>query len=83
MTTAYRPDVTDKQQDVLEAAAFENGIPVHEDGEVRVVAKGNDGAPERVAHNPVANHINSNAGVVMPANDTPGRFPSDQQGRKG
>jgi hypothetical protein len=77
--------VTDKQQDVLEAAAFENGIPVHEDGEVRVVAKGNDGAPERVAHANTGSgvDIEKNAGVVMPASDTPGRFPSDQQGRKG
>ena len=77
---SYRANVTDKQQNVLEAAAFENGIPVHEDQEVRVIVKA-EGATERVAHSPVANHINSNAGVVMPASDVPNRFLSDQQGK--
>ena len=79
---AYRQNPTDRQQDVLEAAAFENGIPVHEDQEVRVVAKGNDGAPERVAHDPVPNHINSNGGVVMPWDDKPGKFVAETQGRR-
>jgi hypothetical protein len=78
---SYRANVTDKQQNVLEAAAFENGIPVHDNGEVKVIVTGAEGGTERVAHSPVANHIGSNAGVVMPIGDVPGRFVETQQGK--
>ena len=77
---SYRANVTDRQQDVLEAATFENGIPVHEDQKVRVIIKV-EGATEWVAHAVPENHINTNAGVVMPFGDVPGRFVSDQQGK--
>ena len=77
---SYRANVTDKQQNVLEASQFENGIPVFEDAKTRVVMKA-EGGSERVAHSPVANHINSNAGVVMSHDDVPGRFLDAQQGK--
>lgn len=80
---AYRADVTDKQQDVLEAATFENGIPVHEDSKIRVIVKKNGAAEERVAHADTGSgvDIGKNAGVVMPASDVTSRFESDTQGK--
>ncbi len=77
---SYRANVTDKQQNVLEAAQFENGIPVFEDATTRVIVKA-EGGTERVAHSPVANNIGKNAGVVMPHDDVPGRFLDAQQGK--
>jgi hypothetical protein len=77
---SYRANMTDKQQDVLEAAAYENGIPVQEDQKTRVIIKA-EGGTERVAHATPANHIGSNAGVVMPHDDVPGRFLAEQQGK--
>jgi hypothetical protein len=78
---SYRANVTDRQQDILEAAAFENGVPVHEDHVVRVIAEGNDGGAQKTNHSAVANHIGDNAGVVMPDKDTPGRFVENLQGK--
>ena len=78
---SYRSNLTDKAQSELEAAQFENGVPVFEDNKTRVIVKGAEGGTERVAHSATANHINSNAGVVMPCADVPGRFLSEQQGK--
>lgn len=80
---SYRANVTDKQQNVLEAAAFENGIPVHDDGEIKVIVTGAEGGTERVAHAVTGSgvDINKNAGVVMPIGDVPGRFVETQQGK--
>lgn len=80
---SYRANVTDKQQNVLEAAAFENGVPVHDDGKIRVIIEGAEGGTERVAHAVTGSgvDIKNNAGVVMPISDVPGRFVETQQGK--
>jgi len=72
--STYRKNPTDLQQNVLEDATFEGGIPVHVDQEIRVVVKENSGV-ERVAHavGPVVS-IGVNAGVSMPWDDAPGKF---------
>ena len=79
---SYRVNVTDREQNILEAAAFENGIPVHDNAQIKVIAEGNQTGTERVAHSAVANHINSNAGVVMPLSDQPGRFTEVLSGKR-
>ena len=76
----FRENVTDRQQDVLENAAFEGGVPVHEDGETRVVAKGNQTGTQRTAH--ASGSIRSGAGVMMPWDDKPGKFEEVTQGKK-
>lgn len=73
-----RSNVTDREQDQFEEATFDGGIPVFEessDGLVvtRVIAKGLDGSPERVAYD-TSNRIGSNAGVVMNPADHYTRF---------
>ena len=75
----YRADVTDQEQSKLEEATFEGGIPVFEAGKTRVVAKGADGATQRTAN--AGTNIGSNAGVIMPASDTPNRFVEETQGK--
>ena len=75
----FRADVTDRQQDILENAAFEGGSPVHVDGEIRVVAKGAQTGSQRVAH--AAGSIRSGSGVIMPHDDKPGRFEDVTQGK--
>jgi len=79
----YRANPTDKQQDVLETAAFEAGVPVFEDDKTRVIAKGADGATEKTAHQVTTGSVNlgKNAGVVMPIGDVPNRFAEDTQGK--
>jgi hypothetical protein len=79
----FRPDVTDKQQDVLENAAFEGGVPVHVDDEIRVVAKGNQTGTQRTAHAVTGSgvDIKKNAGVMMPWDDKPGKFEEVIQGK--
>ena len=76
---AYRANVTDRQQDILERAQFESGIPVHEDEKVRVVANGAQTAKQRVADAGSAHR--SNAGVIMSHDDEPNRFLSEQVGK--
>lgn len=66
----YRSNVTNKEQDVLENAEFEAGVPVFDDGKTRVISKARGGA-QRVAHGATRA---SNAGVVMPDSDKPGAF---------
>lgn len=72
----YRANVTDQNQSVLEGATFEHGIPVFTDDKTRVIAKGQDGAAEKTAHQVTTGSVNigKNAGVVMPPSDKPGRF---------
>ena len=63
----YRTNVTDAQQDDLELATFEGGVPVFKQAsDTKVIAKGLDGSPERTIGK-----------VVVPWNDNPGRFDDD------
>jgi hypothetical protein len=59
----YRTDVTNKQQQVIEDAEFENSVPVFMNGKTRVVIRGNNGGAERDV-----------GGVVVPADDKVGCF---------
>ena len=74
-----RTNITDRQQDQLEEATFEGGIPVHEDQKIRVVAKGADGAPQRTSN--AGTDLRDNAGVVMAHDDTYNRFVEATQGK--
>lgn len=78
---AYRANVTDKQQNQLEEATFEGGIPVFEDRETRVVGKEARGGTMRVIGANSGVPANSSSGVVIPHDDLPGSFPSDTIGR--
>ena len=65
-----RQNPTDREQDILEQAEFDGGIPVHTgDGVTRVRVKAR-GAVER-----------NIAGVVTESSDPVGSFPSDTIGR--
>ena len=75
----YRANVTNKQQDVLEEATFEGGVPVFDDGTTKVVAKGAQTAAQKTSN--AGTNIQSNAGVVMPHDDNPGRFVENTQGK--
>ena len=81
--STFRVDVTDRQQDILEDAAFEGGSPVHVDGEIRVVAKGAQTGTQRVNHAVTGSGVDiaKNAGVVMSHDDKPGRFEDVTQGK--
>jgi hypothetical protein len=59
----YRENVTDKEQQVIEDAEFENSVAVFVDAKTRVVPKGNGGGAERDI-----------GGVVVPASDKVGSF---------
>ena len=72
MSAGYRSNLTDQSQSDIERAEFAGGIPIFKHGKTRVIAKGADGSPERVAKD---GHIRKNAGVVMPHSDKPGKFP--------
>lgn len=79
---AYRKNVTDLGQTVLETQTFSDGIPVHTGyDETKVVAKGRDGSPQRTQN--AGTNLGSNAGVIMNADDQPNRFMSDLIGRHG
>jgi hypothetical protein len=79
MAAVFRADVTDKEQTDLENAEFENSVPVFMNDETRVVIKGNYGGAERVAH--TTGELHKNAGVVMPADDKPGKFTEETIGK--
>jgi hypothetical protein len=70
----YRKNPTDKNQNEIEGAAFEQGVPVFTDDKTRVVAKGLQTAPLRTAHSSAQGGERNNAGVVMPPSDKPGKF---------
>jgi len=73
---SYRANVTDRSQTVLETAQFEDGIPVHENSVTRVVARGNQTGVQKT--NNAGATIPSNAGVVFPWDDKPGKFMEGQ-----
>jgi hypothetical protein len=74
-----RKNITNREQDQLEEATFEGGVPVHAgDGETKVIVK-DLGAAARTANS--GTDIRNNAGVVLPHDDKPGRFQGDTQGR--
>ena len=77
----YRKNPTDQQQSVLEATAFNAGIPVFEDAKTRVVANGAKGATEKTAHRSSEGGMARNAGVVMPIADVPNSFANELQGK--
>jgi hypothetical protein len=74
-----RKNITDREQDQLEEATFEGGIPVQIDGTQRVITKGRQGGTERTANDGQVQQ--KNAGVVMPHDDKPGRFVEETQGK--
>lgn len=67
----YYANVTDKQQDVREQAAFEGGVPVFEDAKTRDIAKGNQTGTQKTMN--AGTNIRNNNGVIMPWDDKPGR----------
>jgi len=74
-----RANITDREQDQLEEATFEGGIPVQIDQTQRVITKGRQGGTERTANDGEIQQ--KNAGVVMPHDDVPGRFVENQIGK--
>ena len=62
----------------VETAQYESGIPVHEDGKVRVVVKQNS-AVAKVSAASGAEY--PNAGVVVPHDDRPGKFMENLMGK--
>jgi len=75
----YQSDVTDQDQSKREEAQFEGGAPVFDDAKTRVVPKGAQTAPLKTANS--GSTIRSNAGVVMPHDDAPGRMAEETQGK--
>ena len=76
----YRTNVTNKQQDVIEQAEFEGGIPVFDDDTTKKISKGApQAATERTAN--AGTDLRQNAGVVMPHDDVPNRFVETTQGK--
>ena len=78
MPASARSNITNRQQDQLEEAEFDGGVPVFKDGSqgaavTRIIAKGLYGSPEKVAYD-TTNRIGSNAGVVMNPSDHFARF---------
>lgn len=65
----YRTDVTNKEQQVIEDAEFENSVPVFMNGKTRVVVKGAGGAERDVG------------GVVTPASERVGCFCEETVGK--
>ena len=75
-----RSNVTDRQQDQLEEAQFEGGVPVFDDGKTKVISKN---APQAAAQRTAnaGTNLYKNAGVVMPHDDQPGRMVEETQGK--
>jgi len=74
----YIANVTNKNQDERELAAFEGGAPVFVDDKTRVVAKGAQTGAERTMN---GGTLRSNNGVVMPYSDRPGLDINELQGK--
>jgi len=68
-TPTYRENVTNKGQQVIEDAEFENSVPVFMNSKTRVVVKAAGGAERDVG------------GVVIPASDKFGSFTEATQGK--
>jgi len=77
----FRTNVTNKQQNDLEEATFEGGVPVFADAERRQVNKQMRGGASRVIGASGGTPASSSSGVVIPHDDQPGRFLSDTVGR--
>jgi hypothetical protein len=67
--STFRENVTDKEQQDIENAEFENSVAVFQDGKTRVVTK-SQGAAERDI-----------GGVVFPCSDKVGSFTEQTIGR--
>jgi hypothetical protein len=67
--SSFRENVTDKEQEDLETATFDSGVPVFTDEKTRVVSRGRGGAEREIG------------GVVVPASDKIGTFESDTIGK--
>jgi hypothetical protein len=78
---SYRTNPTDKQQNEIEAAAFEGGAPVFAHGKTKVIAKGLQTAPQKTTHGTGVGAQRNNAGTILPHDDAPNRFVSETQGR--
>jgi len=74
-----RLNPTDREQDVLEQAEFEGGIPVRMNGLTRVVPVQNRGGASKT--NNAGTNIQSNAGVVIPHDDNTGVFKEELIGK--
>ncbi len=76
----FRQNPTDRQQNVIEEAQFEGGIPVFDDAQTKVISKG---APQSAAEKTAnaGTNIGSNNGVVMPHDDVWSRFSEETQGK--
>lgn len=70
----YRSNPTDKQQNEIEVAANEGGIPVLMDAKTRVIGKALNTAPLKTNHGSAVGGERNNAGVVIPHSDRPGKF---------
>lgn len=68
----YRKNVTDKEQEVVEAAQFEGGAPVFRDEKTLVVMRERQGGAQKTMN--AGTTIRKNNGVVMPWDDRPGSF---------
>ena len=77
--STYIQNVTDKNQDERELAAFDGGAPVFDDAKTKVVAKGAQTGTEKTMN--AGTTIRSNNGVVMPYGDKPGLNVEELQGK--
>jgi len=76
----YRENPTNRQQDQIEEAQFEGGVPVFDSGETKVISKlAPQAAAQRTAN--AGSDLRNNAGVVMPHDDVPNRFVENTQGK--
>ena len=74
MAAVSRTDITNKQQTDVENAEHENSFAVFSgSGDARIRTKQGGGSPN-VHYDATSGNINSNAGVVMPHDDTVHRF---------
>ena len=78
---AYRKNPTDKQQEQLERATFNQGAPVFVSGKTRIVAGGAQTATQRTENSGANGALRSNAGVIIPHDDYPCTFKGDTQGK--
>ena len=76
---SYRQNVTDKQQNDLETAQFDGGIPVEVNGTQRVIARAAQTATYKTSN--AGSTLRNNAGVILPHDDQPGRFLEVTQGK--
>lgn len=78
---AYRANPENRNEEAIANQAHGWGAPVFIDGGTKVIAKGNNGAPEKIFGATTSPNPTDKVGVVMPHDDKPGLFLSDKQGR--